>query len=100
MHFRKRGDIEYGHAHQFDHLTLLAKGSLNVKIDDKVTKFVAPNMIFIRKDVEHELVALENDTIAYCIHPLRDGVRVEDILDPTMIPEGKTGFEVTNIQRL
>lgn len=88
MHFEKAGDIEFGHTHPFDHLTLLATGSLKIKVDDKETIFKAPHMIYIHKDVKHELTALEDNTVAYCIHALRDGNGVDDILDPAMIPAG------------
>jgi quercetin dioxygenase-like cupin family protein len=88
MHFKKIGDIEYGHKHQFDHLTLLAAGKLQVTVDGQETIFEAPHMIYIHKDINHQLVALEDNTIAYCIHALRDGNGVDDILDPAMIPKG------------
>lgn len=90
MHFVKAGDMEQGHCHQFDHLTLLATGELSVKVDGVATAFKAPHMIFIRANVEHELTALADGTVAYCIHAIRDGERVEDIVDPTMIPKGIT----------
>lgn len=87
MHFAHAGDTEHGHTHNFDHLTLLAKGKLKVTVDGKVSEFTAPQMIYIKADKNHELVALEDDTLAYCIHALRtkDG---SDILDPSMIPMG------------
>ena len=88
MHFKKAGDIEHGHTHEFDHLTLLAAGALKVTANGQESIFKAPNMIYIHKDVKHELVALEDNTIDYCIHALRDGNEVDDILDPDMIPEG------------
>ena len=88
MHFKKAGDFEQGHAHEFDHLTLLATGSLKVIANDEETIFKSPNMIYIHKDVHHELIALEDNTVAYCIHALRDGNGIDDILDPSMIPEG------------
>jgi len=88
MYFEKAGDIEVGHAHQFDHLTLLAKGKLQVTVDGQVSEFTAPHMIYIHKDKLHELVALTDGTVAYCIHALRTGERVEDIIDPSMIPAG------------
>jgi quercetin dioxygenase-like cupin family protein len=88
MHFESAGDTEQGHSHQFDHLTLLAAGKLKVTVDGNVTEFTAPHMIYIAKDKEHELVALEDNTIAYCIHALRTGKNEEDILDPAMIPKG------------
>lgn len=87
MHFQKAGDIEHGHTHQFDHLTLLASGALSVTVEGKTTEFQAPFMIYIHKDKNHELVALQDNTVVYCIHALRD-VNTQDILDPSMIPEG------------
>lgn len=88
MYFKKAGDIEIGHTHQFDHLTLLAKGKLKVTVEGAVTEFTAPHMIYIKADKVHELVALTDETVAYCIHALRSGDGVDDILDPSMIPEG------------
>lgn len=87
MHFEKAGDVEIGHTHQFDHLTLLAKGKLKVTVDGVMSEFVAPQMIYIHKDKMHELVALVDDTVAYCIHALRDK-ETGEILDPSMIPAG------------
>jgi quercetin dioxygenase-like cupin family protein len=87
MHFAKAGDIEIGHTHQFDHLTLLAKGKLKVTVEGNATEFTAPHMIYIHKDKVHELEALTDETVAYCIHALRDKDNNE-ILDPSMIPAG------------
>jgi quercetin dioxygenase-like cupin family protein len=87
MRFQKAGDIEIGHTHQFDHLTLLAKGKLKVTVEGVSSEFTAPNMIYIHKDKNHELEALTDETVAYCIHALRDKDTGE-ILDPSMIPEG------------
>jgi quercetin dioxygenase-like cupin family protein len=87
MHFEKAGDTEHGHTHQFDHLTLLASGSLQVTVEGAVSEFKSPHMIYIKADKKHELVALEDNTVAYCIHALRTKDN-SDILDPSMIPEG------------
>lgn len=86
MHFQKAGDMEQGHSHLFDHLTLLANGSMAVEVNGTTTEFKAPHMIYIRAGQVHQLTALEDNTLAYCIHALRDGDRVEDIVDPSMIP--------------
>ena len=88
MHFEKAGDIEHGHTHSFDHLTLLANGKLKIAVDGKESIFVAPQMIYIKAEKMHELVALEDNTVAYCIHALRIGEDVDDIIDPSMVPEG------------
>jgi quercetin dioxygenase-like cupin family protein len=87
MRFEKAGDTEIGHTHQFDHLTLLAKGKLKVTVEGVVTEFTAPHMIYIHKDKVHELEALTDETVAYCIHALRDK-ETNEILDPSMIPAG------------
>lgn len=88
MHFVKAGDRNEGHVHNFDHITLLAKGSVRVDVDGNLTEFSAPHMIYIAKGKNHYLTALEDDTLAYCVHALRHGEREEDILDPEMIPDG------------
>jgi dTDP-4-dehydrorhamnose 3,5-epimerase-like enzyme len=87
MHFHKAGDTEYGHQHSHNHMTLLAKGSLKVTVDGKESIFKAPHMIFIHKDCIHELVALEDDTLAYCVHAVRDKDTGE-IIEGLGIPDG------------
>lgn len=84
MHFHKAGDIEEGHAHQFDHVTFLSKGSMKIVVEGIEKTFRAPHMILIAKNKHHEMTALEDDTIMSCIHALRgfDG----DVLDPDQIP--------------
>lgn len=92
MHFVNVGDKEFGHKHSFDHLTLLAHGSLRVTVDGKSTDFKAPHQIYIRADKLHELEALEANTVASCIHVLRDG---EEIITPDMMP---TGVELRRVK--
>jgi quercetin dioxygenase-like cupin family protein len=88
MYFKKAGDLEHGHTHPFDHLTLLAAGSMRVTVNGETTDFKAPHMIYIKAEHNHELVALEDNTVAYCIHALRSGNGVDDILDPASVPKG------------
>lgn len=88
MYFKQAGDKEQGHTHNFDHLTLLAKGRLQVTVDGVSTEFTAPQMIYIHAEKMHELVAMVDETVAYCIHALRSDNESGDILDPSMIPAG------------
>jgi quercetin dioxygenase-like cupin family protein len=90
MHFEKAGDCNEGHKHNFDHVTLLSKGSVEVDVEGQKTVFKAPHMIYITAEKRHFLTALEDDTVASCIHALRSGKREEDILDPDIIPAGVT----------
>jgi quercetin dioxygenase-like cupin family protein len=87
MFFEKAGDMEQGHVHQFDHLTLLAKGKLRVRINDQDTEFQAPQMIFIKAELKHELTALTDGTVAYCIHALREPNG--DILSDENVPKAE-----------
>ena len=93
MHFASIGDMEMGHQHSFDHLTLLAKGKLKVRINDEDTEFTAPQMIFIKASLRHELTALAENTVAYCIHALRDN-STGDILDPAMVPRSRELYQL------
>lgn len=87
MYFPKAGDANEGHVHDFDHMTLLAHGSVRVHVDGKTTDFKAPHTIFIAKGKSHFVEALEDGTVAYCVHALRDR-ETEEILDPSQIPAG------------
>lgn len=88
MHFNKAGDYNDAHIHNFDHITLLSKGSVRVHVEDQTTEFKAPHLIYIAKGKSHFIEALEDDTVASCIHALRTGEREEDIIDPSMVPNG------------
>jgi quercetin dioxygenase-like cupin family protein len=94
MHFFEIDATEPGHAHSFDHLTLLASGKLRVEANGETTDFVAPAMIYIQADTEHMLTALEENTVAYCVHGLRDTEQSDDIIAPDMVP---TGVKLKNI---
>ena len=96
MHFEKTGDVELGHAHDFDHGTLVSSGSVFVEILDPITKesvsqktIEAPNFIFIEKNKLHRLTALSDDTVCACIHALR--TNDEELLDPDFLVEQLTG---------
>jgi len=90
MHFKKAGDMEHGHSHCFDHITLLAKGKLRLNALGTTTDFVAPHQIYIKANVVHELIAMEDDTVAFCIHALRDMNDAQTIVDPSMLPAYQT----------
>ena len=92
MHFKNAGDTEQGHTHQFDHLTLLASGRLRLTALGTSTEFKAPQHIFIKAGVVHELEALENDTVVHCIHGIREK-GCEDIVDPASLPEYAFGLD-------
>jgi len=81
-----KGDKHESHTHTFDHQHLLTSGSVLVTVDGKSVQYDAPAMIFIEKGKYHELEAVTNTAVGYCIHPIRDGGRVEDIIPEDMDP--------------
>jgi quercetin dioxygenase-like cupin family protein len=86
MEFESAGDINHGHEHEFDHVTLLTKGSVEVDVDGAKSTFIAPQIIYIRKQMVHTMTALEDGTIASCIVAIRTSERLEDIVDPDSVP--------------
>lgn len=85
MYFEKAGDANEGHTHNYDHCTLLAHGSVRVHVDGNTKDFVAPQVIFIKQGKSHYIEALEDGTVAYCVHALRDKDTAE-ILDVDQLP--------------
>jgi hypothetical protein len=92
MHFLHAGDKEEGHAHLFDHVTLLSAGKLRLTALGTSTDFTAPHHIFIKAGVVHELEALEDNTVAQCIHGIREK-GCEDIVDPASLPAYMEGLD-------
>lgn len=91
MVFKKAGDANEGHEHNYDHVTLLTTGSVRVHVEGKTSDFVAPQMIYIKKGKVHYIEALEDNTIAFCVHALRDK-DTEDIITQDQIPLGIDAF--------
>jgi hypothetical protein len=97
MTFANAGDFNPGHRHVFDHPTLLTQGSVEVEVEGRKSTFVAPHIIYIKKGLEHTITALEPNTVCACIHAIRDGDGVDDIIDPDSIPDGVNPNHMDNI---
>lgn len=87
MHLRAIDDAHAGHAHVFDHITLLATGSVKMKHDNGEQEFTAPHLIVTPKGITHEFVAITNDVLLCCIHAIRDGDTVDDVADQNITEE-------------
>lgn len=97
MHFPEIGSTVSGHAHKYDHVTLVVSGSILARFfaigddgfavgeerdaDGAVTKqatavreqvYGKGARILIKKNMAHEFTALEPDTQALCVFALRD----------------------------
>lgn len=71
-HFAKAGEVHDGHTHTFDHVSFLTKGRVQVIVGKHATEYEAPNFIVIGKDVEHQIIALEDETQWWCVFAVRD----------------------------
>lgn len=69
MFIANAGSFIPQHAHQYDHVSALAKGKVRVWEDGVWTgDHQAPHMLLIKAKVKHLFQSLEDDTIIYCIH--------------------------------
>ena len=65
------GSTRTGHTHEFDHISLLAKGVVRVHVKGVEPKvFSAPTFIVIKKDHEHHFEVIE-DATWYCVFAVK-----------------------------
>ena len=85
----RAGQAHDGHKHKFDHVTLLVSGKVSVELQGSDAKeFTAPTFIVIRKEHNHKITALEDNTLYYCVYALRDiDGEVMEIFGPQHDPE-------------
>ena len=63
------GSIVPQHAHRYDHVTFVARGSLYAWADGKpLGRFDAPVPIVIKAGIKHTFQTIENDTTILCLH--------------------------------
>jgi hypothetical protein len=68
----KAGTYVPQHAHKFDHITWLRRGSIRMWNDKKYwPRRRAPADIHIAAGVKHTFQTLQDDTEMYCIHHLK-----------------------------
>lgn len=69
-----------GHHHDYDHITLVASGKVRVKfgavpsagIPEEIKEYTGVSTFVTRSFREHEITAIEPNTVVYCVHALRD----------------------------
>lgn len=84
----RKGEVVPGHAHRFDHLSLLLRGRMRVTVDGHEKTYSAPQEVVMAKGLTHRLEALDDNTIWLCIFACRDadGSAVENIVNAQMDP--------------
>jgi len=73
----RKGDKVDGHTHNFDHTTIVFRGSVHVKAVTPAgtvieQDFVAPSHFLVKANVHHEIVALEDNTTFWCVYSHRE----------------------------
>ncbi len=92
MYLEKRGHACIGHSHKHDHISLLAHGSVLVKSEAADRAFKAPAFIDVPAGAHHQFVALEDETVLFCVHDTH-GLYPDDLGEPYNMPHlsGKVG---------
>lgn len=75
-HF-KAGEVGEKHTHSFEHLSVLVKGSVELKVDGVSIYLEAPKVLTIKAEKVHQVFAL-TDVTWLCIH-------ATDCVDPEQI---------------
>jgi len=79
------GDTKPKHKHEFDHMHLIVQGKAKLTVFDEdgavmlEEVFTAPEWIKIPRHHIHTIEALVDDTVGYCIHPMRN--KDDEIID-------------------
>lgn len=78
IYLHEAGSVVPQHSHRFAHTTLLAMGKIHAWAgEEDLGILVAPCPILIKAKVKHTFQALEDHTLLYCIHNIRDRDGVE-----------------------
>lgn len=69
------------HAHEYDHLSILAAGEVEVTLDGVTELHTGPTCITIRAGQEHHILA-KTDSVWFCVHATEetDPARVDSVL--------------------
>lgn len=69
------------HVHDYDHISILAEGSVMLEVWETKTRYTAPACITIPANTTHKIVAL-TDAVWYCIHATTetDPEKVDQVL--------------------
>jgi quercetin dioxygenase-like cupin family protein len=69
------------HSHQYDHLSILARGVVQITIDGVASEMSGPRAMTIKAGEAHTLRAI-TDAVWFCIHPTdeTDAARVDEAI--------------------
>lgn len=84
----KKGEAVPQHSHKYGHHTFVARGSVAVFLHNRehIGNYKEMQAVYIRPDAQHLIMALEDDTLCYCIHNVSREGKVE------ILAENKIGM--------
>lgn len=79
--YMPKGFIVGTHAHNYSHLSILAKGRVILRTDADSQEYAAPACIEIKAGVHHQIESLE-DCVWFCVHATdeTDSDNIDDVL--------------------
>lgn len=86
MVLAKAGDRIFGHVHTYDHITLIATGTVIMKQGAKETLIEAPQLVITPAGLKHEFVCIL-PALVCCTHAIRDGADEHDVADVSITPK-------------
>lgn len=80
----KAGQVVEQHVHNFDHLSYLAYGQVEVTVGGKTMLFTGPTGINIKAHKQHQIVAL-SDCLWLCIHAIPEDLQGAELIEDALI---------------
>jgi mannose-6-phosphate isomerase-like protein (cupin superfamily) len=82
MTLKTMGDGMHQHRHHFDHMSILAEGSVWVEVDGVRTQHTAPAVLNIRAGERHKIWPITSPVKWYCIHATdcEDPAEVDNVI--------------------
>lgn len=85
------GHILVQHKHKYDHLSILASGTVLVEVDGIRKEYTGPACLNIKAGAHHGVLAL-TDAVWYCIHSVTDAEK-EDADELLILPYSQGDME-------
>jgi quercetin dioxygenase-like cupin family protein len=92
MDFQEAGSFGVQHKHNYDHLSILASGSVLLEVEGSPnTVHKAPAALTIVAGKTHKVTALEANSVWFCIHAVPSDLQVpnptKEAIEATLIKE-------------
>jgi hypothetical protein len=82
------GEAIQQHTHNYDHLSYLAVGQVEVVVDgEHPTIYTGPTGINIKAGKAHRVTALTSDVVWLCIHAIPSDLRDTEMIEKTLISD-------------